>query len=179
MADYAYKNCADPAALSGLDKEIVDKQAEVAKRKADAEALKRETDQLVKLFTEWIGQHRANPVGAAVNVTCTAPEDSKDHWCDRERSVGGKYQVKVRYWEADPEAQEFTTKAPGMVECSQFGDTTEVSQKAGGAQRYCQITGGTLANMFVLIRHASDGTYLNVVTQKFVDRHGGFRHLIQ
>ena len=121
----------------------------------------------------------SNPEGAAVNVVCAEPADSKDHWCDRERSVGGKYQVKVRYWEADPEAQEYTTLAPGMVKCSQFGDTTEVSQKAGGAQKYCQITGGSLANMFVLIRHAGDGTHLNVVTQKFVDRHAGFRHLIQ
>ncbi|MCA9595237.1 MAG: hypothetical protein KC776_18090 [Myxococcales bacterium] len=177
--EYAYKNCDDGATLSGLDKEIVDKQAEVEKKKADAEALERETDQLVKLFTGWIAQHRANPEGAAVNVVCAEPADSKDHWCDRERSVGGKYQVKVRYWEADPEAQEYTTLAPGMVKCSQFGDTTEVSQKAGGAQKYCQITGGSLANMFVLIRHAGDGTHLNVVTQKFVDRHAGFRHLIQ
>lgn len=177
--DHAYKNCDDGVALQALDKEIVDKQAEVEKKKAQEEATKRETDQLVKLFTGWIGQHRATPAGAAVNVVCSAgDEEKKERWCDRERSVGDKYKVKVRYWEAAPEAIEFTTVAPGPLKCDDLGPSSVLSEKAGGAQLHCQITGGPASGLQALIRHAKDGTHVNVVSQQFIDRHSGFRKLL-
>ncbi len=175
--DYAYKHCDDPAALKTLDDDIVKKETEVNTRKREEESRRAETEQLLGLFTTWVSQHRADPTRAAVNVSCAGPDDSKDRWCARERSVGGKYTVRVRYWEAEPVAQEFFTIAPGPVTCAQLGTSSELSQKHGGAQVFCDITGGTLSGMQVLIRRAKDGTHLNVVTKEYVAKDARFAAL--
>ncbi|MBX3128599.1 MAG: hypothetical protein KF718_17890 [Polyangiaceae bacterium] len=175
--DYAYKHCADAAALKALDDEIVSKEAEVTSRKAEQQRVAGETTQLVSLFSGWIGQHRADPTRAAVTVSCKGPEEGKDRWCSRERSVGGKYNVRVTYWEAEPKAHEFFTIAPGEVTCDAFGAATQISEKHGGLQRFCDLTAGGLSGMQLLIRRAKDGTHLNVVSKEYVAKNAAFAAL--
>src|SRR5262245_50230626 len=99
--DYAYKQC-DPADLQALDQQIVTKESEVQKRKADEKTVKLRTDRLLKLFTDWVAQHRAAPSGAAVNVNCKTSSDAKDPkkekelWCTRERNAG-EHKLRVTY----------------------------------------------------------------------------------
>lgn len=175
--DYAYTHCADPNVLSATDKEITDKEAAAARRKADEEATEREAQQLVKLLSEWVTQHRADPTRAAVNVRCDGPEDSKERWCFRERSVGGKYAVKVRYWEETPVAHKFFSIAPAPIKCEAFGPAAVIAEKHGGAQHYCDITGGTLAGMKLLIQRATDGTHINLVSNEYLDKDPAFKQL--
>ena len=177
--DYAYKHCSDPADLSAVDKGITDGEAEAARRKADAEAKQREAQQLVKLFSQWVGQHRTDPTRAAVNVACSGPEDSTERWCIRERSVGGKYAVKVRYWEETPAAHKFFSIAPDEVKCDAFGASAVIATKHGGAQVYCDVTGGTLSGMKLLIQRAKDGTHMNLVSNEYVEKDPGFKQLAE
>jgi hypothetical protein len=172
--EHAYKKCGADTNLSSLDQEIVRLETEAKQKKADEDAQAQETEQLLKLFTGWVGQHKADPNTAAVNVTCQGEEnEDKARWCTRERSVGGKYQVKVVYWEGEPEAHQFSTVAPGDVTCEALGGT-QASEKLSGAWRHCQL-GGALGGMQALIRRYADGVHIDVVSQKFIDKHAGFR----
>ena len=177
----AYDKCADGVALQGLDQEIVKTQNEINQRIAKEKAVKAETEQLIKLFTGWAAQHRANPEGAAVNVTCVGPEDDKkkERWCERERSVGGKYKVKVHYWEATPEGFSFSTTAPGPVTCEAIGSATKTGEKHGGAQIGCNITSGTLNGLSALIRHVKDGYFVNIYSPKYPELNSAFQAVIQ
>src|SRR5258706_14170012 len=76
-SDYAYNQC-DRADMQTLDQQMVTKEPEVTKRKADEEAQKGKTASVVKLFTDWVAAHRAAPSGAAVSVTCGESPDPKD-----------------------------------------------------------------------------------------------------
>lgn len=174
--EYAYKNCDDKSVLDALDKEIVDKEAAVQKKKADDEALKRRTDELVKLYIDWITQHKANPAGAAVTVNCAGEETpKKERFCTRERTAGG-YPLKVQYWEATPvEAFEFSSVAPGPVTCETLGPGNTLKNAHDGALLHCEFTGGALSGLQALILRTAQGTLLSVVTPKFIELHAGFR----
>lgn len=174
--EYAYKNCDDKTVLDALDKEIVDKEAAVQKRKADEEALKRRTDELVKLFVDWVGQHKANPAGAAVTVACAGEETpKKERWCTRERTAGGN-PLKVQYWEATPvEAFEFSSVAPGNVSCDALGPGSTLKNAHDGALQHCDFNGGPLAGLQALIIRTAQGTLLSVVTPKFIELNASFR----
>jgi len=180
--DYAYKQCDDKNSLDGLDKEIVDKEAEVKKRKADEEATKARTDQLIKVFTEWVGQHKSNPAGASVNVTCTEPADpknpklEKDRWCTRERAAG-EFKLYVRYWDAEPESYEFSTTAPGKVGCDALGAATELKNAHAGGLIQCEL-GGTLGGAQALIIKTAQGTLVSVYSPKLLERDPSFRRRI-
>ncbi|MEZ4227106.1 MAG: hypothetical protein R3B13_39575 [Polyangiaceae bacterium] len=177
--DYAYKQCADPADLSTVDKQITDAEAEATRRKTEAETKARDAQQLVKLLTEWAAGHRADPTRAAVNVTCQGPEDTKERWCTRERSVGGKYQVSVRYWEETPSAHKFFTIGPAFVKCDAFGTATVIAEKQQGAQLYCDVTGGPLAGLKLLIQNATDGTRIHLASNEFLEKDPGFKALAE
>ncbi len=178
--EYAYKHCDDHAKLDALDKEIVAKQAAVEQRKTEDDAKKRRTDELVKLFVDWVGQHKADPASAAVNVTCTEPADPKDpkkqkqHWCTRERPAG-EFKLSVTYWEAEPDAYEFSTTAPGEVSCDALGANSVLKNGHQGALVHCSLTGGALAGSQALILRTAQGSALSVVTQKYVDKSDAFR----
>ncbi len=173
--EYAYKQCADQSELDALDKEIVEKEAAMQKRKADEEATKRRTDELVKLFIDWIGQHKANPEGAAVTVSCVGEEsEKKERWCTRERAAS-EFSLKVTYWEADPQAFEFASIAPGPVKCEELGPGSVLKDAHEGALLHCGFNGGTLNGLQALITRTAQGTLLSVVSPSYVERHAGFR----
>jgi hypothetical protein len=171
--DYAYKQCDDKSALDALDKEIVDKEAEVKKRKADEEALKTRTDQLMKLFTDWASQFKSNPAGAAVTVSCTEspdpkdPKKEKDRWCTRERTAG-EFKLYVRYWDATPDVYEFSTTAPGTVSCDAFGSATVIKNAHQGALYQCELS-GTLAGAQALTVHTAQGTLVSIYSPKLLE----------
>ncbi|MBI3200638.1 MAG: hypothetical protein HYZ29_03775 [Myxococcales bacterium] len=174
--DYAYKHCADRSALDALDKEIVQKEGEASARKAQVESERQKTEQLVKLFTEWAGTHKANPAGAAVNVTCTAPADpkkEKERWCTRERTAGDS-KLRVTYWEAEPDAFEFATVSAGDVSCELLGGGTQVKNAHGGALLHCNLTGGALAGTGALMIRTAQGTQLSVFSPKYAEKNPAF-----
>ena len=175
--EYAYKQCGDPAQLDALDKEIVAKEAEVQKRKADEEAKKQRTDQVLKLLLDWTAQSRANPAGAAVNVTCAPPADpkkEKERWCTRER-VAGELKLRVTYWEAEPDAYEFSTTAPGDVSCDMLGPSTVLKSAHAGALTHCDITGGSVAGSQALALRTASGVLLSIFTPKYSEKNEAFR----
>jgi hypothetical protein len=174
--DYAYKHC-QPAELEALDKEIVAKEADAQKKKADDESKKQRTDQLLKLFSDWTAQNRANPATAAVNVTCTAPADpkkEKERWCTRER-VAGEFKLRVTYWEAEPDAYEFATTAPSDVSCDQLGPGTVIKNAHEGALLHCDLTGGPLAGSQALAIRTAQGVQVSVFSAKYAEKNEAFR----
>lgn len=174
--DYAYKHCADRGVLDGLDKEIVQKEADANARKASAEAARQKTEQLVKLFSEWAATHKANPAGAAVNVSCSAPADpkkEKERWCTRERTAS-EHKLRVTYWEAEPDAYEFATVSAGDVSCELLGGGTQVKNAHGGALVHCNLTGGALAGSQALMLRTAQGTQLSVFSAKYAEKNPAF-----
>lgn len=175
--DYAYKHCADRAALDALDKDIVDKEAAVQARKAAEDQKRQQTEQLVKLFSEWAGTHKANPAGAAVNVSCSAPADpkkEKERWCTRERAAS-EHKLRVTYWEAEPDVFEFSTLSPGEVSCELLGGGTALKNAHGGALLHCDLTGGALAGTQALMVRTAQGTLLSVFSPKYAEKNESFR----
>jgi hypothetical protein len=145
--EYAYKHCADRAALEALDREITAKEKAYVTKKAADEAKQKEIDQLVQVFVDWASQHKSNPAGAGGSAPCQGPEDSTDRWCVRQRSVSGLYPLTARYWEAEPAAAQFSLRAPGEVTCDKLGPATVKNTLSGGARTHCDLTGGLLAGM--------------------------------
>lgn len=174
--DYAYKHCADRATLDALDKEIVEQQAAATARKTAADAKKQQTEQLLKLFTEWVATHKGNPAGAAVNVACNTPGDPKketERWCIRERTAS-EYKLSVTYWEAEPDAFEFATVSQGDVSCEQLGGGSALKNAHGGALLHCNLTGGALAGSQALMVRTAQGTLVSVFSPKFVEKNPAF-----
>ncbi|GMV13238.1 MAG: hypothetical protein AMXMBFR56_14620 [Polyangiaceae bacterium] len=175
--DYAYKHCADRTALDALDKDIVDKEAAVQSRKAAEDQKRQQTEQLVKLFSEWAGTHKSNPAGAAVNVACSAPADpkkEKERWCTRERAAS-EHKLRVTYWEAEPDVFEFSTLSPGEVSCELLGGGTALKNAHGGALLHCDLTGGVLAGTQALMVRTAQGTVLSVFSPKYAEKNEAFR----
>jgi hypothetical protein len=177
--DYAYKQC-DGSEMQALDQQIVSKEGEVQQRKTGEEAQKSKTASLLKLFTDWVAQHRAAPSGAAVNVTCGESSDPKDpkkekeRWCSRERAAG-EYKLRVSYWDAEPDAFEFSTTAPGPVACADLGPGNVLKNAHDGALLHCDFNAGPLNGTQALIVRTAQGTQLSVVTPKYVEKNEAFR----
>lgn len=159
--DYAYKNCDDATTLGALDQEIVNKEAEVQKKKAQQDQEKSENAAVLQLFSRWISESRAAPQNASKNFICdTLPENTpkekqKDHWCNAVRHVDTRYTFSVRYWEAEPDAVRYSTRPPHPTTCADLGDGSVVARTwqvaAPGGQSVqrtlCNITAGPLAGM--------------------------------
>lgn len=174
--DYAYKHCADRATLDALDKEIVDKEAEAKGKKAAADQKRQQTEQLLKLFSEWAGANKANPAAAAVNVVCSEPADpkhEKERWCSRERSAA-EHKLKVTYWEASPDVFEFSTVSPGDVSCEMLGGK-ELKSNHAGALIHCDLAGGALAGTQALAVRTAQGTLLSIFSPKFPEKNEAFK----
>lgn len=175
--DYAYKQCSDRTQLDQLDKDIVQKEADVKARKAQADAKRGQTEQLVKLFSEWAGTHKGNPAGAAVNVTCAEPAESakeKERWCFRERAAG-EHKLRVQYWEAAPDIFEFSTTSPGDVSCEMLGGGAVLKNAHDGALLHCDLTGGALAGTQALMVRTAQGTLVSVFSPKYLEKNDVFR----
>lgn len=175
--DYAYKHCADRAALDALDKDIVEKEAAVKTKKAADDTKRQQTEQLVKLFSEWAAAHKANPAGAAVNVSCSEPADpkkEKERWCTRERAAS-EHKLRVTYWEGAPDTFEFSTTSPGDVSCEMLGGGAALKNAHGGALLHCDLTAGALAGTQALMVRTAQGTLLSVFSPKYAEKNEAFR----
>jgi len=176
--EYAYKHCADTTTLQALDSEIVAKEAAIEKKKAEEAAKKQRLAAFATTFGGWVAQHRANPTGASVNVTCDGDENpKKERWCTRSREISGKsQQFTVRYWEAEPEAAVFSTKPAEPVGCDALGPhqvmgTWDVPSTTGKPikRARCKMTGGSLSGLQVLATDAL-GADLFVIAPKYLEK---------
>src|SRR5690606_7226504 len=117
---YAYKQCADAAALSAMDREIVDKETQVAEAKQRKEAEEARAKQYLTLFSKFVADHRAAPQDMSKSPDCgddARAAKTKERWCKVTRKVGDAGSFEARYWEADPKVVRFTTKLPKAQGC--------------------------------------------------------------
>ncbi|MBN1608332.1 MAG: hypothetical protein JW940_17005 [Polyangiaceae bacterium] len=183
---YSYGQCADATALQALDREIQAKEAEIAKRASDAAAQKKEQQQLVDVFKQWVAQNRTSAEGAGVTVVCESDDDeklkkSKERFCTRTRGIGGgKYQFEVRYWEAEPQAVRFMFKPSLPVTCEELGGATMVKEwqvpaTTGGtvSRKHCSLTAGVLSGMQALVTHAGVASQY-VFNEQYLARDAAF-----
>jgi hypothetical protein len=176
--EYAYKHCSDRSALEALDKELVDKEKAALQKKAEQEAKQREIDQLVQIFVDWVSQHRTDPARSSSRGGCQGPEDTKDRWCTRQRSVSDKYPLTARFWEAEPAAVQFSLRAPGDVSCDKLGSADVKNTLSGGARTHCVLTGGLLSGMQVLTSRTPEGSIVAVFSSEYVERDAGLKALL-
>lgn len=183
---YSYKQCADATSLTAIDQEIQAKEAEIAKRASDAAAQKKEQEQLVDVFKQWVAQNRTAAEGAGVTVVCEHDDDeklkkSKERFCTRTRGIGGgKYRFEVRYWEAEPQAARFMFKPALPLGCDEVGGATtvrewQVSATDGRAvpRKHCSITAGVLSGMQALVTSAGVASQY-VFNEEYLSRDPGF-----
>jgi hypothetical protein len=187
--EYAYKQCDDTAVLVGLDKEIVDREAAVlAKKAADAKRAA-ETQQLLKLFLDFVAQNRAAPERASAAPVCDPPadaaskpgEESKERFCAAVRQAGA-HTLEARYYDADRTAFRFTTTLPDAIECKTLSGTVSKAwdvPAVGGktVKRWrCDLT-GPLAGLTAVVSGAPKAP-LYVVSPTYVDRDPGWRTIL-
>ncbi len=182
--EYAYKNCDDPTALQTFDQELVNREAEITKRQTDQAAQQGERKALLDLFVRWASQNRMTPQNASTAVVCDPPpapppgkkpEDvAKEHFCSATRAAG-KYQLHVRYWEAEPDAVRFSTRPASPASCAELGEHTVVRSwdvPAPNGQMvkrtHCQFTTGPLAGMQGIVSAAIADVH--VFSPKFAQR---------
>jgi hypothetical protein len=161
--EYAWKNCEDQTPLQSFDQDLVNKEAEVTRRKTDEAAKAAERKGLLDLFTRWVSQSRMAPQTASSAFRCDPPpppppgkkpEDvAKDHFCSATRAAG-KYQLNVRYWEAEPDVVRFSTRPASPASCADLGEHREIrtwNVAAPGGQAvkrtHCEFTSGPLAGL--------------------------------
>jgi hypothetical protein len=177
--EYAYKHCDDKAALEALDKEVVEKERQKAEQSAAAERAQRELEQLLRIFADWTQQNMTAPERAAPGISCDGPENSKERWCSGQRSISGKYPLTVRYWEAEPAAAQFSVRASGEVACDKLGPATVLKTLSGGARVYCDMTGGALAGLKLLLTRTPEGSVVSAFTPKYLERDAGLRAIVE
>ncbi len=178
--EYAYKHCEDSGQLQALDKEIVDKERAHQEKEAAEAALRKEVDDLARVFADWAGQNKADPSRAAP-PTCEGDEaaaEKKERWCNGQRSVSGKYTLGVRYWEAEPAAVQFSVKAPGELTCEALGPSSVINTLSGGARIYCDMTGGSLAGMKALLTRTPDGMQVTAFSPQYLARDAGLKAIV-
>jgi hypothetical protein len=182
--EYAYKNCEDQTALSSFDQELVNREAEITKRQADQAAHGGERKALLDLFVRWASQNRMAPQNASTAFVCDPPpapppgrkpeEVARERFCTATRSAG-KYQLHVRYWEAEPDAVRFSTRPASPATCAELGEHTVVRTwdvPAPNGQMvkrtHCQFTTGPLAGMQGIVSAAIADVH--VFSPKFAQR---------
>jgi len=189
--DYAYAQCEEPASLPLLDQSIVDRETQVAAKKAAAEKLDQDTKALAKLFFEFVAQHRAAPETSAQAPVCDAPAgaapaktgtESKERLCTATRQAG-THPIEVRYWDADRTAFRFTTTLDGELDCKAMGGTVskqwDVPAMGGKtAKRTRCDLGGALLGLTAVVTAAPKAP-LHVVSPSYVTRDPGWRVILE
>lgn len=186
--EYAYKQCDDATLLSGLDKEIVDREAAVQAEAAETARKKAETQKLVNLFMAFVAENRAAPERASATPSCEpppagAPADSKERFCNAVRQVGASRQFQVRYYEAEPGAFRFTATPDAALDCSAVGGsvskTWEVPAQGGkSAKRWrCDLT-GALSGLTAVASGAAKAD-LHIVSPTYVARDPGWKTILE
>jgi hypothetical protein len=188
--EYAYKQCEDTGMLAQLDQEIVTKQGAVQARQVAEQTQKSETDQVVKALVRLASEKRGQIQTAAANLQCEEKEGAKgkaaeERWCAGTRSVGDKYTISVRYWDADKEAFRFVTRPPNPVSCSDLGDhnvvrTWQVAATEGrsATRTHCEFTGGPLAGLHGLVSQAHNAD-VHVFSPKYLEHDLAMRQMVQ
>ena len=182
--EYAWKNCEDQTTLQSFDQELVNKEAEIAKRQADLAAQQAERKALMDLFVGWVSQNRMAPQNASTAFNCDPPppppagkkpEDvAKEHFCTATRAAG-KYQLLVRYWEAEPDTVRFSTRPASPATCADLGEhrvvrTWDVPAPTGQMVKrtHCEFSAGPLAGMQAVVSAAIAD--LHVFSPKYAQR---------
>jgi hypothetical protein len=187
--EYAWKQCKDSAELTGLDQQIVAKEGEVTQRRQAEEKRKAETEQLVKVFTQFVGDHRNRPETAAANIQCDAepapPAKKDERFCSGTRAVGSSYSISVRYFDADRTAARFVTRAPNPVSCSDLGPhnvvrTWEVPATNGRSAKrtHCEMTSGPMSGMHAMVSEAANAD-VHAFSPKYLERDPAQRAMVQ
>lgn len=185
---YAYKQCSDTGALSALDREIVDKETQVAEAKQREEAEAAQAKQYVDLFTKFVADHRAAPEKTSSSPECgddAAAARTKQRWCKVSRKVGDAGTFDVRYWEADPKLVRFSTNLPKAASCEDLGGSAtvvkswDVSATGGSAKRFhCDMTGGPLQGLRVVVT-AAKGAQAHVFSPEYLEADAALRKYAQ
>ena len=191
--EHAYKQCDDPGALSALDKEVVDTEAALTRKKEAEEQKKRETADLLKLFLDFVAQTRANPETASAAPVCDPPAppppgtkagaESKDRFCTATRQVGSRYQFQVKYWDADHGAFRYTTTPGAPVDCQTLGATVQkkwdVPAEGGkAAKRWRCDLGGALSGLTAVVSAAVNAE-VHVFTPTYLEHDPGWRPILE
>jgi hypothetical protein len=172
--DYAYKQCADRASLTALDREVADGLAAADRRRSEAARLKQESQGLLGAFTGWVAAARATPETASASPACEggeAEQKSKERWCVARR-MAGTYTLEARYWEKESTAARFSTVMPGPITCEALGPhrviRTWTIPGTPVKRTHCELTGGALAGMQALVAEAVNGP-VDVFTPRFAE----------
>jgi hypothetical protein len=191
--EYAYKQCEDVAQLAQLDKEIVDRQAALAKEASDKAKTVAQQQQLLSLFKSWVGQSRTTPERSANNMSCEGGDDvklkaSKERFCAGARAVTGidGAQLMVRYWEKTPaDAAHFSVRLPLPVTCNDLGGNRVLKEMqipaSNGAtvkRTYCELTEGALSGLQAIATEANS-TELRVFSAKYPEQDPALRMQIK
>jgi hypothetical protein len=178
--EYAYKYCEDSALLSSLDREITEKRAADAKRKAEEAKQKAANEQLVALFLKWAGENKAAPERAASNAACEggeAEEKSQERWCNGTRTAGS-HVLSVRYWEKESAAAKFEVKVPQPITCEALGAHRVIRAWTIPNQPikrfHCEITGGPAAGLQAMVSQAVNAP-LHVFSAKYLEMDPGLK----
>lgn len=189
--EYAWKQCEDASQLQALDQEIVARQSEVEQQRAQAEKKKNDTQELVKLFVGYVGEHRGAVERASAGVSCEEPAGapkpapaSLERWCSASRAVGSEYSIQLRYWDADRQAFRFITRPGGVVTCADLGPhavrrSWQVAATGGRSttRTHCEFTGGPLAGLQGVVSEA-ERAEVQVFSAKYLEKDPALRGML-
>lgn len=191
--EYAYKQCEDQGQLGQLDKEIVERQASIAKEQSDKLKVQAEQKQLLSLFKDWVTAARNAPEKSVNAPVCEGEDDAKlkatkERFCAGTRAVTGGPGggLRVRYWEKSPaEVALFTVRLPLPVTCNDLGGNrvvkaTQIPSSSGRtvARTHCELTDGPLAGLQALATEANS-TELKVFSVKYPEQDPTLRVQLQ
>lgn len=187
--EYAYKQCEEVSQLSLLDKEIVDRQAILAKEAGDKAKTLAQQQQLLVMFKDWVAQARTAPERSANNIGCEGADDAKlkttkERFCSGTRVITGidGASLSVRYWEKTPaEAALFSVRLPLPVTCNELGGNRVIKEiqipasNGGTVKRtYCELTDGSLSGLQAVATEANSSE-LRVFSVKYPEQDPSLR----
>jgi hypothetical protein len=191
--EYAYKQCADKAALTQLDQEIVTQQAQAAAAKLQAEQAEQQKQQVINLFHQWVTASRAAPERAVSGATCEGDEKSeagrkKERFCNGSRPLIGVAgsAFLVRYWEKDPAGTaRFAVHLNTPTKCDALGANRVLKVIAAPATNgstvnryYCEFMGGDLNGLQGLASEANNAD-LYVFAPKYLEHDPAFAAIVK
>lgn len=185
---YAYKQCDDAAQLAALDKEIVDRRAQLQADAAEKERKQSQHKQLIALFLQWVGQYRNSPETSVASPTCENEQDAKlkvtkERFCSGSRAITGieGRTLQARYWEKSPsEAALFSVRSELPTTCTDLGGhrvlgETAVPSSDGKTvkRQHCELTDPSLSGLHALVTEANQAD-IKVFTAGYPDKDLGF-----
>lgn len=191
--EYAYKQCADKAALAQLDQEIVTQQAQAAAAKQQAQQAEQQKQQVLNLFHQWVATSRNAPERSVSSPTCEGDEKSeaakkKERFCNGSRELigvpGGAF--LVRYWEKDPaNTARFAVRLPTPTKCDAIGANRVLKVIPAPATNgttvnryYCEFMGGDLNGLQGLASEANNAD-IYVFAPKYLEHDPAFAAIVR